>query len=87
MFYIAMNCVICVSTVIQMRQMVPEGMCVHVSSGKTHDQALEVFNHFNIEVTLCDIFSRCQVHSCVSFNDCLHCKCCFLRCAIAMLMC
>ena len=40
----------------------PEGMCVHVNPGKPRDQALEVFDHFNIQVTPSDIFTRCQVH-------------------------
>jgi len=41
--------------------MVPEGMCVHVTPGKARDQALEVFDYLNIQVTPSDIFSRCQV--------------------------
>lgn len=42
--------------------MVPEGMCVHVNPGKSRDQALEVFDHFNVQVMPSDIFTRCQVH-------------------------
>ena len=53
---------------IQLRGMVPEGMCVHVNPGKPRDQALEVFDHFNIQVTPSDIFTRCQVLSYVSLN-------------------
>ena len=45
----------------QLKGMVPEGMCVHVTPGKARDQALEVFDHLNIQVTPSDIFSRCQV--------------------------
>ena len=36
-------------------------MCVHINPGKARDQALEVFDHFNIQVTPSDIFTRCQV--------------------------
>ena len=53
---------------IQLRGMVPEGMCIHVNPGKARDQALEVFDHFNIQVTPSDIFTRCQVHTYVSRN-------------------
>ena len=52
-----MNKLLC----LQLRGMVPEGMCVHVNPGKARDQALEVFDHFNVQVTPSDIFTRCQV--------------------------
>ena len=52
--------------------MVPEGMCVHVNPGKPRDQALEVFDHFNIQVTPSDIFTRCQVHMSLVMI-CSHC--------------
>ena len=50
----------------------PEGMCVHVNPGKPRDQALEVFDHFNIQVTPSDIFTRCQVHMSLVMI-CSHC--------------
>ena len=48
--------------------MVPEGMCVHVNPGKPRDQALEVFDHFNIQVTTSDIFHSLS-GAYVSCND------------------
>ena len=53
---------------LQLKGMVPEGMRVHVNPGKPHDQALEVFDHFNIKVAPSDIFTRCQVATYVSLN-------------------
>ena len=55
------SCYVVRMCVLQLRGMVPEGMCIHVNPSKAHDQALDVFDHLNVEVTPSDIFARCQV--------------------------
>ena len=57
---------------LQLRGMVPEGMCVHVNPGKARDQTLEVFDQLNIQVMPSDIFTRCQVRTFL-VTKCLHC--------------
>ncbi|XP_040541595.1 exonuclease mut-7 homolog isoform X18 [Gallus gallus] len=51
-----------------LRSHVGEGRCFSVNcSEKAKEQALQVLKHFNVHVTLADIFSRCQLHcSCSS---------------------
>ncbi|OWK54647.1 Exonuclease mut-7 [Lonchura striata] len=45
-----------------LRSQVGEGRCFSVNcSEKTKEQALQVLKHFNVQVSLGDIFSRCQV--------------------------
>lgn len=46
----------------KLRSHVGEGRCFSVNcSEKAKEQALQVLKHFNVHVTLADIFSRCQV--------------------------
>lgn len=48
-----------------LRSHVGEGRCFSVNcSEKAKEQALQVLKHFNVHVTLADIFSRCQVCNC-----------------------
>ncbi|XP_064027167.1 exonuclease mut-7 homolog isoform X2 [Pogoniulus pusillus] len=48
-----------------LRSQVAEGRCFSVNcSEKAKDQALQVLKHFNVQVSLADIFSRCQVCNC-----------------------
>ncbi|XP_013913050.1 PREDICTED: exonuclease mut-7 homolog [Thamnophis sirtalis] len=48
-----------------LRSQVGEGRCFSVScSEKARDQALQVLRHFNVRVSLADIFSRCQACNC-----------------------
>uniref|UniRef100_A0A8C8RHW1 Exonuclease 3'-5' domain containing 3 n=1 Tax=Pelusios castaneus TaxID=367368 RepID=A0A8C8RHW1_9SAUR len=45
-----------------LQSQVGEGRCFSVDcSGKAKEQALQVLKHFNVQVTLADVFSRCQV--------------------------
>lgn len=47
---------------LQLRSQVGEGRCFSVNcSEKAKEQALQVLKHFNVQVSLGDIFSRCQV--------------------------
>ncbi|NXP53003.1 MUT7 Exonuclease, partial [Heliornis fulica] len=44
-----------------LQSQVAEGMCFSVNcSEKAKEQALQVLKHFNVQVSLADIFSRCQ---------------------------
>ncbi|XP_053329863.1 exonuclease mut-7 homolog [Spea bombifrons] len=53
-----------------LRSQVGEGRCFRVNcSEKAQEQAIKVLKHFNIRVTLKDVFSRCQVCNC---NKYLH---------------
>ncbi|KAM9521769.1 exonuclease mut-7 homolog isoform 4-T4 [Guaruba guarouba] len=48
-----------------LQSQVAEGRCFSVnSSEKAKEQALQVLKHFNVQVSLSDIFSRCQVWGC-----------------------
>uniref|UniRef100_A0A8C3QX34 Exonuclease 3'-5' domain containing 3 n=1 Tax=Cyanoderma ruficeps TaxID=181631 RepID=A0A8C3QX34_9PASS len=48
-----------------LRSQVGEGRCFSVNcSQKAKEQALQVLKHFNVQVSLSDIFSRCQVCNC-----------------------
>ncbi|KAM8995754.1 exonuclease mut-7 homolog isoform 1-T1 [Ara ararauna] len=48
-----------------LQSQVAEGRCFSVnSSEKAKEQALQVLKHFNVQVSLSDIFSRCQVCNC-----------------------
>ncbi|XP_054249187.1 exonuclease mut-7 homolog [Indicator indicator] len=48
-----------------LKSQVAEGRCFSVNcSEKAKDQALQVLKHFNVQVSLADIFSRCQVCNC-----------------------
>ncbi|XP_053817974.1 exonuclease mut-7 homolog isoform X2 [Vidua chalybeata] len=48
-----------------LRSQVGEGRCFSVNcSEKAKEQALQVLKHFNVQVSLGDIFSRCQVCNC-----------------------
>ncbi|KAM9325596.1 exonuclease mut-7 homolog [Gastrophryne carolinensis] len=48
-----------------LRSQVGEGRCFSVNcSEKARDQAVKVLQHFNVHVTLSDVFSRCQVCNC-----------------------
>uniref|UniRef100_A0A672U8L9 3'-5' exonuclease domain-containing protein n=1 Tax=Strigops habroptila TaxID=2489341 RepID=A0A672U8L9_STRHB len=48
-----------------LQSQVAEGRCFSVnSSEKAKEQALQVLKHFNVQVSLSDIFSRCQVRGC-----------------------
>ncbi|XP_068887746.1 exonuclease mut-7 homolog isoform X4 [Aphelocoma coerulescens] len=48
-----------------LRSQVGEGRCFSVNcSEKAKEQALQVLKHFNVRVSLSDIFSRCQVCNC-----------------------
>ncbi|XP_068770474.1 exonuclease mut-7 homolog isoform X1 [Struthio camelus] len=48
-----------------LQSQVGEGRCFSVNcSEKAKEQALQVLKHFNVQVTLADIFSRCQVCNC-----------------------
>jgi len=47
---------------VQLQSQVGEGRCFSVNcSEKAKEQALQVLKHFNVQVSLADIFSRCQV--------------------------
>uniref|UniRef100_K7E1H7 3'-5' exonuclease domain-containing protein n=1 Tax=Monodelphis domestica TaxID=13616 RepID=K7E1H7_MONDO len=49
----------------KLQAQVGEGRCFSVNcSDKAKQQALSVLKHFNVRVTLTDIFSRCQVCNC-----------------------
>ncbi|XP_036605493.1 exonuclease mut-7 homolog isoform X1 [Trichosurus vulpecula] len=49
----------------KLQAQVGEGRCFSVNcSDKAKQQALSVLKHFNVRVTLSDIFSRCQVCNC-----------------------
>ncbi|KAM3910642.1 exonuclease mut-7 homolog isoform 2-T2 [Leptodactylus fuscus] len=53
-----------------LRSQIGEGRCFPVDcSEKAKDQAIKVLKHFNIMVTIADVFSRCQVCNC---NKYLH---------------
>lgn len=39
----------------------PAGECYRVTSAQAKEQVKEVLEHFNVKVTVSDIFSRCQV--------------------------
>ncbi|XP_073496690.1 exonuclease mut-7 homolog isoform X2 [Phyllobates terribilis] len=53
-----------------LRSQIGEGKCFCVnSSEKAKEQAIEVLKHFNVSVSLSDVFSRCQVCNC---NKYLH---------------
>ncbi|XP_048579559.1 exonuclease mut-7 homolog isoform X2 [Nematostella vectensis] len=45
----------------RLRSRVPEGMCMCVPAGNPRQQVAAVFHHFNVRVTVKDIFSRCQI--------------------------
>ncbi|XP_074911060.1 exonuclease mut-7 homolog isoform X8 [Buteo buteo] len=48
-----------------LQSQVAEGRCFSVNcSEKAKEQALQVLKHFNVQVSLADIFSRCQVRGC-----------------------
>ncbi|XP_067417673.1 exonuclease mut-7 homolog isoform X3 [Emydura macquarii macquarii] len=48
-----------------LQSQVGEGRCFSVDcSEKAKEQALQVLKHFNVQVTLADVFSRCQVCNC-----------------------
>ncbi|XP_019396049.1 PREDICTED: exonuclease mut-7 homolog isoform X1 [Crocodylus porosus] len=48
-----------------LQSQVGEGRCFSVNcSEKAREQALQVLKHFNVQVALADIFSRCQVCNC-----------------------
>nr|XP_056716101.1 exonuclease mut-7 homolog [Euleptes europaea] len=48
-----------------LRSQVGEGRCFSVDcSEKAKEQALRVLKHFNVQVTLADVFSRCQACNC-----------------------
>ncbi|XP_067328012.1 exonuclease mut-7 homolog isoform X2 [Anolis sagrei] len=48
-----------------LRSQVGEGRCFRVDCAqKAKDQALKVLEHFRVQVTLADIFSRCQACNC-----------------------
>ncbi|KAM6047327.1 exonuclease mut-7 homolog isoform 10-T14 [Theristicus caerulescens] len=48
-----------------LQSQVAEGRCFSVNcSEKAKEQALQVLKHFNVRVSLADIFSRCQVCNC-----------------------
>ncbi|XP_075375770.1 exonuclease mut-7 homolog isoform X5 [Mycteria americana] len=48
-----------------LQSQVAEGRCFSVNcSEKAKEQALQVLKHFNVQVSLADIFSRCQVCNC-----------------------
>lgn len=47
---------------LKLQSQVAEGRCFSVNcSEKAREQALQVLKHFNVQVSLADIFSRCQV--------------------------
>ncbi|XP_075690665.1 exonuclease mut-7 homolog [Rhinoderma darwinii] len=53
-----------------LRSQIGEGKCFSVNcSEKAKEQAVQVLKHFNVGVTLADVFSRCQVCNC---NKYLH---------------
>lgn len=53
-----------------LRSQIGEGKCFSVNcSEKAKEQAIKVLKHFNVSVTLADVFSRCQVCNC---NKYLH---------------
>ncbi|XP_075041510.1 exonuclease mut-7 homolog isoform X2 [Mixophyes fleayi] len=48
-----------------LRSQIGEGKCFSVNcSEKAREQAIRVLKHFNVSVTLADVFSRCQVCNC-----------------------
>ncbi|KAM6047776.1 exonuclease mut-7 homolog isoform 3-T4 [Chlamydotis macqueenii] len=48
-----------------LQSQIAEGRCFSVNcSEKAKEQALQVLKHFNVQVSLADIFSRCQVCNC-----------------------
>ncbi|XP_074066704.1 exonuclease mut-7 homolog isoform X2 [Macrotis lagotis] len=52
----------------KLQAQVGEGRCFSVNcSDKAKQQALSVLKHFNVRVTLTDIFSRCQVCNCDTY--------------------
>lgn len=52
----------CFYCLLQLQSQVGEGRCFSVNcSEKAKEQALQVLKHFNVQVSLADIFSRCQV--------------------------
>ncbi|XP_068105069.1 exonuclease mut-7 homolog [Hyperolius riggenbachi] len=51
-----------------LRSQIREGRCFHVNSTeKAREQAVQVLKHFNVRVTLADVFSRCQVCNCPKY--------------------
>ncbi|KAJ7417382.1 exonuclease 3'-5' domain containing 3 [Pitangus sulphuratus] len=51
----------CCDDLLQLQSQVGEGRCFSVNcSEKAKEQALQVLKHFNVQVSLSDIFSRCQ---------------------------
>ncbi|KAM9595077.1 exonuclease mut-7 homolog isoform 12-T17 [Morphnus guianensis] len=67
-----------------LQSQVAEGRCFSVNcSEKAKEQALQVLKHFNVQVSLADIFSRCQVRGCCLPRE----RVCLLgrRCASLML--
>ncbi|XP_027522770.1 exonuclease mut-7 homolog isoform X2 [Corapipo altera] len=51
-----------------LQSQVGEGRCFSVNcSEKAKEQALQVLKHFNVQVSLSDIFSRCQVCNCSKY--------------------
>lgn len=55
---------------LQLRSQVPEGMCYNVLNNvKAREQALDVLDHFNVNVTTRDIFSRCMVRFFTKFSN------------------
>ncbi|XP_072208959.1 exonuclease mut-7 homolog isoform X2 [Excalfactoria chinensis] len=64
-----------------LQSQVGEGRCFSVNcSGKAKEQALQVLQHFNVRVTLADIFSRCQVSQQVWGHSTAQEQVCFLGC-------
>ncbi|XP_040505103.1 exonuclease mut-7 homolog isoform X5 [Gallus gallus] len=64
-----------------LRSHVGEGRCFSVNcSEKAKEQALQVLKHFNVHVTLADIFSRCQVSQQVRGHCIAQEQVCFLGC-------
>ncbi|XP_075628202.1 exonuclease mut-7 homolog isoform X2 [Balearica regulorum gibbericeps] len=62
-----------------LQSQVAEGRCFSVNcSEKAKEQALQVLKHFNVQVSLADIFSRCQVWGCCPPRGpaCLLRRCC-----------
>jgi len=46
---------------LQLRSRLPAGQCYCVVERHVRDQVSEVLKHFNVSVSVNDIFSRCQV--------------------------
>ncbi|XP_031411977.1 exonuclease mut-7 homolog isoform X12 [Meleagris gallopavo] len=64
-----------------LQSQVGEGRCFSVNcSEKAKEQALQVLKHFNVRVTLADIFSRCQVSQQVWGHCIAQEQVCFLGC-------